>query len=210
MFKLSNRLIALTATLLAVFVCAPEPAAAQGMSPLVPAIGTTMKYQGFDDRDTGCQAYVPYDQYVKIAGRVILPETKANVFYFLEAWGRDSETIVLRFTPNGDVVQYYLGAEGTTFVRGPVGTYSEVTDPSSGNTLRYEVVADGLTRTVPAGTYNNVIRLELSCMTCGPSPVLLERHYVSPEVAFPIVTIIWDAQHQCWARWHSLVSVSRK
>lgn len=206
----SIRWIGLAGLALAAATFVAGRAAAQGHSPLVPVIGQTVTYRGLDDRGTGCQVYAPYDQHAKIAGRVILPDTAANVYYFVEAWGRDTETMVFRLTPGGDIVQYRLGVEGRTLIRGPVGTYSEVADPFEGNTYRYEVAADGLTRTVPAGTFSNVLRLDVFCMTCGPSPVLQERFYLSPDVLFPIVSITWDAQHSCWSRWHSLVSVTGK
>jgi len=86
------------------------------------------------------------------------------------------------------------------FFSGPVGTYSEVTEPEFGNTLRYQIVEDGITKTVPAGTYSDVLALHVYCTTCGPGWVLLERHLLSPELAFPIRSLTWDAQHECWSR----------
>jgi hypothetical protein len=194
-------------TVLVVCVFAPNPTTAQGKSTLVPVIGTTVKYEGWARQGCGNQ-WVPYEQYAKLSGRVILPETKANVFYLLEGWGRDSGMNVVRFAPNGDLVQYSLGVEGRTLIRGPVGTYSEVTSPSDGKTCRYEIVADAITRTVPAGTYSNVSRLDVFCTTCGPTPVLQEVFYLSPEVLVPIRYVEWNDEYKCWSRVHELVSVT--
>jgi len=210
MSRQSIRLIALMGTMLVVCAFAPEPTIAQGKSPLVPVIGTTVKYEGWE-RGPGCPAqWVPYEQYGKIAGRVILPETRSNVFYLFETWGRDSGFMVARFAPNGDLIQYGQGLEGRTLIRGPVGTYSEITDPNDGNTYRYEIVQDGITLTLPAGTYSNVSRLDVFCTTCGPTWVLQERFYLSPEVLIPIRYLDWNAQFGCWSRVHSLVSITAK
>jgi hypothetical protein len=118
--------------------------------------------------------------------------------------------LVLRLSPNGDQIVYYQGVEQKMGVRGPVGTYSDFTDPESGNTLRYEIVQDGLTLTVPAGTYSNVARMDVSCTTCGQDSVLLELHWLSPQLAFPIQFAVWDATNRCVPRWHQLVSVTVK
>jgi hypothetical protein len=197
-------------TMLVVCAFAPEPTIAQGKSPLVPVIGTTVKYEGWE-RGPGCPAqWVPYEQYGKIAGRVILPETRSNVFYLLETWGRDSGMMVVRFAPNGDLIQYGQGLEGRTLIRGPVGTYSEITDPNDGNTYRYEIAEDGIMLEVGARTYSNVSRLELYCTTCGPAWVRQQRFFLSPEVLVPIKIIWFNAQFGCWSRVSELVSVTTK
>lgn len=204
----SIRLAALMGTVLVVCALAPGQMAAQGNSALVPVIGTTIKYEGWQRQP--CGEWSPYEQYGKLSGRVILPETKANVYYLAESWGRDSGMSVFRFAPNGDLIQYSLGLEGRTLIRGPVGTYSVITNPTDGRTYRYEIVADGITLTVPAGTYSNVSRLEVSCTTCGSTPVLQEVFYLSPEVLVPIRFVEWNAEANCWTRVHVLVSVTGK
>jgi hypothetical protein len=99
-------------------------------------------------------------------------------------------------------------------IRGPVGTYSEITDPNDGNTYRYEIAQDGITLTLPAGTYSDVSRLDVFCTTCGPAWVLQERFYLSPEVLVPIRYLTWMAwendQFGCWSRVHSLASITAK
>ncbi|MBP1776118.1 MAG: hypothetical protein H6Q86_2128 [candidate division NC10 bacterium] len=211
MSKHSIRIAALIGTVLVVCAFAPEPATAQGMSTLAPAIGTMWKYEGMMATQEGqCWPKVPYEQYEKIAGHVILPETEAKVFYFIEYWGRDEGTMPLRLSPNGDAILYYHGVEQIAGIRGPVGTYFDFTDPESGETLRYQIVQDGITLTVPAGTYSNVARMDVSCTSCGQNPVLVEIHWLSPEVAVPIQFAEWNAPNQCVPRWHELVSVTRK
>ena len=205
----SIRLVTLIETVLVLCAFTTRPTAAQGNSPLVPVVGTTVKYEGWQRQECG-SPWLPYEQYGKFSGRVILPETKANAFYLFESWGRDSGMGVLRIAPNGDLIQYSLGVEGRTLIRGRVGTYSEITSPEDGKTYRYEIVADGITLTVPAGTYSNVSRLDVHCTTCGPTPVLQEVFYLSEEVLPPLRYVEWNAMDACWTRVHVLVSVTAK
>jgi tetratricopeptide (TPR) repeat protein len=81
---------------------------------------------------------------------------------------------------------------------------------TDGDTYRYEIAQDGITLTLPAGTYSNVSRLDVFCTTCGPAWVLQERFYLSPEVLVPIRYLDWNAQFGCWSRVHSLVSITAK
>jgi len=211
MSRQSIRLMTLMGMALVVCAFAPEPTAAQGKSPLVPVIGTTVKYLVWEHQGCALSGWSgPYEQYGKFAGRVILPETQSNVFYLLESWGRDSGMMVVRFAPNGDLIQYGLGLEGRTLIRGPVGTYSEVTDPNDGNTYRYEIAEDGITRTVRGREYSNVSRLELYCTTCGPAWVHQQTFFLSPEVLVPIKIISYNVQFGCWSSTSDLVSVTTK
>jgi len=211
MSRQSIRLMTLMGTVLVVCAFAQEPTTAQGNSPLVPVIGTTVKHLVWEHEGCLPEGWSgPFDQYGKFSGRVILPETRSNVFYLLETWGRDSGMMVVRFAPNGDLIQYGLGLEGRTLIRGPVGTYSEITDPNDGNTYRYEIAEDGIMLEVGARTYSNVSRLELYCTTCGPAWVRQQRFFLSPEVLVPIKIIWFNAQFGCWSRVSELVSVTTK
>lgn len=179
-------------------------ATAQERGASVFQIGTVVTMHGVEL--VGDQ-WIPFKQYMKCAGRVILPETQANMYYFFEYWGRDSGTMVMRMTPQGDMLAYSRGNETKMFVNAPVGTSWEMTDPEGGQTIRGEIVADGITLELPTGAvYNDVVRMNLYCMSCAAEPVLLESHWLSREVGFEVLI----KQEQDPPFWEWLVSVTRK
>jgi len=115
---------ALLGTALALVVFGPGAAEAQKSGSTAMSIGTTAKYEGVMPLPSDCQSEVSYEQFMKVAGQVILPETRANVYKFVEYWGRDSGTQVQRIAANGNVFLYLSrGVEQRVFVNGPVGTY---------------------------------------------------------------------------------------
>ncbi len=180
-------------------------ATAQQRGPSLLQIGTVITMEGY--QEIGGQ-WIPFEQYMKCSGRLILPETQANMYYFLEYWGRDGGTMVMRMAANGDMLYYSRGHEVKMFVNGPVGTFWEMTDPEfGGQTIRAKIVAKGITLELPTGAvYTDVVRMNLYCMTCGPEPVLLESHWLSPEVGFEVLI----KQEQDPPFWEWLVSVTRK
>lgn len=211
MTRESLRITVVALAAVVVAAMAQGPAAAQETGAPVIRTGTTLRFEGVEARLPACQQYEPYEQYTKFAGRVILPETEANVYDFIESWGRDSGIGVIRITPSGDAFVYDRGVERKFLVNGPVGTWWEFTDPESGMTLRYVVVADDISLRLPTGvTYRNTKRVNIYCTDCGPQWALQESFWVSPELGFQVLLMTWDAENQCAQRWLWLVSVTRK
>jgi len=194
MSGLSIRMAALIGTVLVVCAFAPSPATAQEGKALLLQTGTTLKYAG----EEGCQQQ-SYEQYVKATGLVILPETKANVYHLVEMWGRDSETVIARLSPpNGDVFIYDLGVEYQFIARGPVGTYREFTEPETGNTLRYVIVGDGITRTLPTGeVFHKLLGANTYCTSCGSQWALMESWWLSPDLFSPVLLKTESENTQC-------------
>ena len=204
------RIVVVAAAVASVSAFAQAPANAQEDPSLVIKIGTTYAYQGVMVPEGGCQEHVPYEQFAKVSGRVILPETAANVYNFVEYWGRDSGTQVLRIAPNGRGFFYSGGREYAYSLLGPVGTYFDMTDPESGSSLRLVIVGTDITVTLPTGVvYENLTQTNMYCTSCGPDPVRVESRWYSRE--YPMgVLFRADNPAPCWARWHWLVSITSK
>lgn len=211
MSRPTTRVVAMTGTVLIALALSPG-AAAQGRRLLQLKTGMTLTYKGAQAQQADCTQWASFDQYARLSGLVILPETGANVYHLVEAWGRDSETLIVRGEPNGNVFVYRLGTEMPFFIRGPVGTFTELTDPDTGNTLRSEIVGDGITLSFPGGiVYDNLIRVDISCPDgCGSTPVLLESHFLGPDLAFPVASFAPPEEVGCRPRWTWLVSVTTK
>jgi hypothetical protein len=149
-------------------------------------VGTVLTYQGFELIDN---VWMPYDQYVKCSGTVILPETQPNMYYLLEMYGRDSETMIMRPTPSGGRYYYYLGNEYEMLV-GPVGTTWEAT--VQGQIVKGEIVESGVTLELPTGdVYSDLTVMNMFCLSCGEDPILMETHWLSPELGFSVKIIQW-------------------
>ena len=190
-------------TVLAVFALAftQTTAPAQERGPSILKIGTVITMQGFEKLGDN---WVPFDQYMKCSGRLILPETQANMYYFLEYWGRDSGTMIMRLTSAGEMLSYSQGREYRMFMYGPVGTSWEAT--VEGHAMRGEIVGDGITLTLPTGeVYSNLVKMNLYCMDCAAEPVLLESHWLSREIGFEV--LIYQENPPFW-EW--LVGITRK
>ncbi|MBP1779786.1 MAG: hypothetical protein H6Q86_5797 [candidate division NC10 bacterium] len=213
MSRQSFRLMTLMGTVLVVYAFAPAPATAQEGNSLL-QIGTTMTYDGLEIPEGTCPGpYKHYDQYIKVAGQVIIPEMQANVYRLIEMWGRDTETVIARTSANRGTFLYLRGAEYQYFFNGPVGTSWEWIEPETGNTMTYVVTADGLTRTLPTGVvYDNLTRVDTYCtIGCGGNPSeAIEVFFMSPGLAFPV--FVWVANDSCpqFPRLEWLVSVTRK
>lgn len=164
-------------------------------------VGTLLSYRGWELIDN---VWIPYYQYVKCSGTVILPETKPNVYYLLEMFGRDSETMIMRPTPSGGRFYYYLGNE-YEMPAGPVGTTWEAT--VQGQSTRGEYVEDGVELTLPNGdVYSNLVVMNMYCLSCGEDPVLMETHWLSRELGFSVMIIQWPPDNP-FIEW--LVSITR-
>ena len=210
MFGPSVRIMMVAAAVASASVFAQVPANAQEDGSLVLKAGTTFTYEGIMVPEGGCQEHVPYQQFAKVSGRVILPGTKANVYSFIEYWGRDSGIQVLRFSPNGHAFMYYMGKEYAYSLFGPVGTSFEMTDPESGESLRLVIVGDDITVTLPTGVvYDNLTQMNMYCISCGPEPVRMESRWYSREHPYGVLFRA-DNPAPCWARWHWLVSITTK
>ena len=207
----SSRLTTPIGTALIACAFAQGPVAAQTQGPPPLQTGTTLSFEGWESQSAPCILDHYYEQFMKFAGRVILPDTNAKVYDFIEYSGRDSGTQVIRFSPRGTFV-YSIGIEQEFFTRGPVGTYWEVTDPESRQVLRFQIVKDGITVTLPTGAvYENVTRMNVYCTTCGPEWVLQESHWLGSDLpGFPVLFMDWDAGNECVNRWLWLVSVTPK
>ena len=210
MFGLSVRIRTIAAAVAVASVLAQVPANAQDDGSMVLKTGTTFTFRGAMVPEGGCnEAYVPYDQFAKVSGRVILPETKANVYSFIEYWGRDDEIQVLRFSPNGNAFMYSKGKEYAFSMFGPVGTSFEMTEPGSGNSLRLVIVGNDLTVTLPTGVvYDNLTRMDMYCTSCGPEPVLMESRWYNREN--PLGVWFRADNSPCRPRWLWLVSITTK
>jgi hypothetical protein len=208
----SLRFIPLLGIVLFVFAFAPCQAFGQAPGSPVSQTGTVLAYEGWESQQAPCALDHYYEQFSRFSGRVILPETEAKVYDFIESWGRDSGTQVMRFSPNGDVYSYYMGVEQKFSTRAPAGTYWEFTDPDSGNVLRHQIVREGITLTLPTGVvYENVSRMNVYCTNCGPEWVLLESYWLSSELqGYPVLLMVWNAQSQCADRWLWFVSMRKK
>ena len=210
MFGPSVRIMMAAAAVATASVFAQVPANAQEDGSLVLKTGTTFSYEGLMVPEGGCTEHVPYQQFMKVSGRVILPETKANVYSYIEYWGRDSGTQVLRFSPSGRAFMYLMGKEYAYSVFGPVGTSFEMTEPESGESLRLVIVGNDITAELPTGVvYDNLTRMDMYCTSCGPDPVRMESRWYSRE--YPMgVLFRADNPAPCWARWHWLVGITTK
>jgi hypothetical protein len=199
----------LAAAMLAASAFALPPAAAQENGSLMLKLGTTFTYEGVKVREGSCWEYEPYQQYGRVAGRVILPDTQANMYNFIEYWGRDRGTQVLRYSPNGEAFGYFGGKEYVYAAIGSVGTSFEMTDPESGEALRLVIAQVGISVTLPTGVvYDNLTRMNMYCLSCGPEPALMESRWYSRENPFGV---LFKAENPpCGARWHWLVSITTR
>jgi hypothetical protein len=190
-------------------ILAPMPATAQEEGSSALKTGTTFAYRGVMVPEGKCTEYVTYEQYAKVSGSVILPETAANVYNFIEYWGRDSGTQILRISPSGKASAYFNRIEYHYPLFDKVGASFEMTDPESGESLRLVIVGVGITRTLPTGAvYENLTQMNMYCISCGPEPMLMESRWYSRE--FPFGVLFRADNSPCWPRWHWLVSVTRK
>lgn len=166
-------------------------------------VGTLLTYKGWQGIDGD---WSPYDQYVKCSGRVILPETQPNMYYLIEMFGRDDETMILRITSKGDGLLYNRGKEFSMFLNGPVGTSWEF--EYEGHPGMGKIVEDGITLPFPNGpVYSNVVKWELYSMENPTDPVLQETHWMSPEVGFDVIIVQWSPDNP-FIEW--LVDITRK
>jgi hypothetical protein len=210
MFGPSVRFMTMAAAVAAASIFAQVPATAQEDGSLVLKTGTTFSYEGVMVPEGGCREHVPYQQFAKVSGRVILPETKANGYSFIEYWGRDSGVQVLRISPNGNAFTYSKGKEYAFSMFAPVGTSFEMTEPESGESLRLVIVGVGITVTLPTGVvYENMTQMNTYCINCGPDPVRMESRWYSREHPYGVLFRA-DNPAPCWARWHWLVSITTK
>jgi hypothetical protein len=199
---------------LALVMLGPGAAEAQKGGSGAMSIGTTAKYEGVTPLPSDCQNEASYEQFMKVAGQVILPETRANVYKFIEYWGRDSGTQIQRTAANGDVFLYLSrGVEQRAFVNGPVGTYWDVTDPESGTTLRFVIAEAGITLTLPTGQVWYDVKKMRAYL--GPSWTWYATYWLSPDAGLPIQIWTWEGVEECsgqtWPpRRHWLVSITRK
>jgi hypothetical protein len=191
-------------------VLAQGAANVQDDGSLVLKTGTTFAFKGVMVSDGRCEEFVPYGRQLKVSGRVILPEASPDVYSVVEIRGRDSGTEVLRIFPNGTGFMYFLGKEYALSLLGPVGSSFEMTEPESGQSLRFVIVGTGITVTLPTGAvYDNLTQMNTYCISCGPDPVRMESRWYSGE--HPIgVLFREDNPAPCWPRWHWLVSITRK
>lgn len=213
MWSQSRGIRPLLGVALTLLVFGLAPVAAQQAPPAM-TIGTTVKYEGETPWPASDCAYVSYEQFQKVAGQVILPETQANVYKFVEYWGRDSGTYIWRTAPNGDVFLYLgLSVEQRMFVNGPVGTYWEVTDPESGITQTFLIAEDGITLTLPTGeVWYDVKKMNVYL---GPPWQWYASYWLSPDAGIPVQIWTWEGVEECrgltWPpRRHWLVSITRK
>lgn len=206
----SAPIMMVAAAMTAATVFAQSPANPQEDGSLGLKTGTTFTYQGVMVPEGGCQEHVPYQQFIKVSGRVVLPETAANVYSFIEYWGRDSGTQVLRFSPTGRGFMYYMGTEYAYSLFGPVGTSFEMTEPESGTAVRLVIAGNDVTVQLPTGVvYDGLTRMDMYCISCGPDPVRMESRWYSRE--YPIgVLFRADNPAPCWARWHWLTGMATR
>jgi hypothetical protein len=193
---------AVAAFLVAVGV-APGHVAAQSGLIAQPKIGTVMTFAGYDSAGN------TEGEVVKITGRVLLPHTtQANVYYLVEMSGDDSEQIVLRVSHTApEVFMYYLGTDYLQFQVAPVGTSWELDTP--GDVYTMEILEDGISLTLPAGTFDDLIKIGSRSSTWNdPAHPWEAVTYFSPETGWPVVTVNWDWPHP--PRVEYLVSIDSK
>jgi hypothetical protein len=206
MFGPSVRVMTMAAAVAAASVLAQMPANAQQDGSLVLKTGTTSSYEGVMVPEGGCGEYVPYQQFMKVSGHVILPETTANVYSFIEYWGRDSGIQVLRFSPNGNAFMYSQGKEYAFSMFAPVDTSYEI-----GESLRLVIVGNGITVTLPTGVvYDNLTQMDMYCINCGLDPVRMESRWYSREHPYGVLFRADNPGCLLMPRWHWLVSVTTK
>jgi hypothetical protein len=182
--------------------------AQDGNSPVL-KLGTVYSYRGVMVPEGKCTEHVPYEQFAKVSGQLILPDTKANVYSYMEYWGRDSGEQVLRISPRGDAFIYFRRTEYVMSSMDEVGSSFTMTDPESGATTKLVVAEDGITVVLPTGAvYDNMRRMDTYCLSCGPDPVLVELRWYNRQN--PMGVLFKAPNPGCWARWHWLVDVSRK
>ena len=92
------------------------------------------------------------------------------------------------------------------FLNGPVGTTWEL--EYEGYPIMGRIVADGISKRLPNGdVYNNLVKWELYGMESPENPVLMETHWLSPEVGFDVMIRQWPPD-TAFVEW--LVSIIRK